>query len=93
MQWLRAGVGGSTCERAVHVSPHNFHREAHSIRKGAAPLIRSLVCAGNEELVDEIALRSHNLKGRMVRERAQDQLLSFRDRSHVVETREHGDRK
>ncbi len=42
-------------------APDNFHGQAHAILVGTAPLIRPLVGALTQELVDEIALGTHDL--------------------------------
>ena len=40
---------------------HYLHRQAHALRVVAAPLVGALVGVCNQELVDEIAFRAHDL--------------------------------
>ena len=38
----------------------DLHRQTHATRIVASPFIVALVCSGNQEFVDEIALRTHD---------------------------------
>ncbi len=40
---------------------HNFNRQSHPVGESTAPLIITLVGSGDQELVDEIAFRTHDL--------------------------------
>ena len=40
---------------------HDLHREAHAMLEGAAPFVVAVVGLGRHELVDEVALRPHDL--------------------------------
>src|SRR5699024_6925778 len=42
-------------------APDDLNREAHPVLVAAAPVISALVGASGDELVDEIALRTHDL--------------------------------
>ena len=42
-------------------SRHDLYRQAHTLRIITAPFVFALVCVGNQELVDEIALGAHYL--------------------------------
>ena len=42
-------------------APHDLHGQAHPVLVGPAPLVVALVRVGDEELVDEVPLRAHDL--------------------------------
>ena len=60
----------------------DFDREAHPLLGGAAPRVRAVVGAGGEHLVDQVALRSHDLD--TVVAGVLGQLRRLRERRHRV---------
>ncbi len=47
--------------QALARAPHDLHRKAHAARVAAAPFVIAVVGARSDELVDQIALRAHDL--------------------------------